>query len=82
MDTSNKGEKPKVVATIDVNLRWPKIESRDWREEILDEQFHCVLCGSDLKFKHETDFANQAVTEEAHCTSCNVRNRRSSHRLQ
>jgi hypothetical protein len=72
MDTSNKDEK----------MNWPKIEKQAWLDENLDDHFHCVLCGSPLKFKHDTDFANQVVTEEAHCTACNVRNRRSSHGLQ
>lgn len=79
MDTSDK---PKTIATIDVNLHWPKIEKKDWMAETLSDHFHCVLCGSELVFKHATDFVEQLVAEEAHCPGCKVRNRTSAHRLQ
>jgi hypothetical protein len=82
MDTSNKGEKPKIVATIDVNVHWPKIEKRDWLEENLQDHLQCVLCGTDLVFKHKTDFAVQVVSEDAHCPHCNIRNRQTTHGLQ
>ena len=80
MDTSDKD--PKVIATIDVNLCPPKVDKKAWLDESLDDHFHCVLCGSDLKFKHQTDFASGVVTEEAHCPACRVRNRQSTHSLQ
>ncbi len=82
MDTSEKGDKPKVIATIDVNVHWPKIEKRTWLEETLNDHFHCVLCGTDLAFKHKSDFVTQVVTEDAHCPNCNIRNRQSVHSLQ
>ena len=43
MDSSNKGMKPKTVATIDVNLHWSKIEKKDWLAETLDDHFHCIF---------------------------------------
>ena len=79
MDTPNK---PKTIATIDVNVHWPKIEKKDWMAETLSDHFHCVLCGSELVFKHATDFVEQTVAEEAHCPGCKIRNRQSAHRLQ
>jgi hypothetical protein len=82
MDTSNKGEKPKVIATIDVNVHWPKIQKRDWLEESIQDHTQCVLCGTDLQFAHKTDFVEQTVSEDAHCPQCNIRNRQSAHRLQ
>ncbi len=78
MDTS---EKPKTIATIDINLV-PKVSKDDWRQEVLQDHFQCVLCGTALTFRHKTDFITQIVTEDAHCPSCQVRNRQASHRLQ
>lgn len=80
MDTSDN--KPKTVATLDVNLVVPKVSKRDWMEETLHDHFQCVLCGSSLHFKHKTNFIEQTVTEDAHCPSCQVRNRQTAHRLQ
>lgn len=82
MDQSNKGEKPKVIATIDVKVHWPKISKRDWLEESLDSHLHCVLCGTDLLFDHKTNFIDQMVLENAKCPHCNIRTRQSDHRLQ
>ncbi|MGZ3723396.1 MAG: hypothetical protein ACXVA9_10725 [Bdellovibrionales bacterium] len=82
MDTSNKDEKPKIVASIDVNVHWPKIEKRAWLEESIQDHLQCVLCGTDLMFKHKTDFVTQIVNEDAHCPHCNIRNRQSTHSLQ
>lgn len=79
MDTSNK---PKTIATIDINMVMPKVSKTDWMQEVLADHLQCVLCGTDLVFKHKTDFIAQSVTENAHCPSCNVRNRQSAHRLQ
>lgn len=80
MDTSSKG--PKTIATIDVNLHWPKIEKRDWVDESIMNHLNCVLCGENMEFTHKTDFINGVVTEDAHCPFCKVRNRQSSHSLQ
>jgi len=78
----NKTAKSKVVASIDVNVHWPKIEKRAWSEEAISEHFECVLCGTNLVFHHKTDFIGLNVTEEAHCPHCNIRNRQTSHALQ
>jgi len=82
MDTSNKDEKPKIVASIDVNVHWPKIEKNTWLEESIQDHFQCVLCGTELEFKHKTDFVTQIVCEDAHCPNCKIRNRQSTHSLQ
>jgi hypothetical protein len=78
----NKIDKSKVVATIDVNVHWPKIERREWLEQVLQDHLQCVLCGTDLEFKHATDFVAQTVCEDAHCPTCKIRNRQSLHSLQ
>jgi hypothetical protein len=82
MDTDNKDTKPKVVATIDVNVHWPKIEKRAWLDEELQDHFQCILCGTDLEFKHKADFVTGIVVEDASCPHCKVRNRQSKHSLQ
>jgi hypothetical protein len=78
----NEQSKPKTIATIDVKVHMPKVSSKDWILESLDEHLHCVLCGTPLAFKHKTDFITQVVTEDAHCPHCRVRNRQSAHSLQ
>ncbi|MBX3023264.1 MAG: hypothetical protein KF799_16440 [Bdellovibrionales bacterium] len=80
MDTSDN--KPKTIATIDINLVVPKISKNEWMQESLQDHLQCVLCGTALEFKHKTDFIAQTVSEDAHCPSCQVRNRQTSHRLQ
>lgn len=79
MDTTNK---PKTIATIDVNLVMPKVSKTEWMQETLNDHLQCVLCGTELSFKHKTDFIAQSVTEDAHCPACQIRNRQTSHRLQ
>ena len=79
MDTN---EKPKTIATIDVNLTVPKVSKEEWIDESIHEHLNCILCGTELSLSHHTDFVNQTVSEEAHCKGCKVRNRQSSYRLQ
>lgn len=81
MDTSNKNAKTKQVHVVDVKVM-PKIEKKAWLDESIADHFNCVLCGSTLMFTHKTDFANHTVSEKAHCPSCGVKNRESSHSLQ
>lgn len=80
MDASNKNEKPKTVATIEVNLH--SVSHKDWLNESIEDHLNCVLCGEVLRFKHKTDFIEQSVHEDAQCPSCGVRTRQSTHRLQ
>lgn len=79
MDNNTKS---KTVATIDINVHLPKVESKAWLEESIADHFTCVLCGTDLVFRHKTDFINQSVSERAHCPSCGIKTRESSHTLQ
>lgn len=81
MDASDNN-KPKTVTSIDINLPPPKVERQEWLAESVSEHFHCVLCGGELTFKHKTNFVEQVVSEEAHCPSCNVRNRQNHYSLQ
>ena len=78
MDTSDKN---KTVATIDVNIV-PKVSKQAWMEEAMNDHLLCVLCGSEMVFKHKTDFLRNTVCEDAHCSSCGVRNRQSNYTLQ
>ena len=79
----NKNEKPKIVASIDVNVQFvPKVSKKAWLEESIDDHLQCVLCGTHLNFTHKADFIAGTVHEEAHCASCGVRNRQSDYILQ
>jgi plasmid rolling circle replication initiator protein Rep len=82
MDASDQNPKAKTIATIDINLMPPKVSKAEWLAETVNEHFHCVLCGDELNFQHQTDFVQQTVSEDAHCPSCNVRNRQNSYTLQ
>ena len=79
MDASQKTNKAKTVATVDVNLQ---LNAKDWVRETVADYLHCVLCGGTLHFHHKTDFIEQVVAEEAHCPSCRVRTKQNTHRLQ
>ena len=48
----------------------------------LDSYKHCELCGSELIYTHVTQFIEETVCEEAHCPSCNIKNKQAHHRLQ
>ena len=80
MDNSNNDNGAKVVTSIDINIQWP--DRKAWLEESIEDHLNCILCGGVLQFVHKTDFASGAVTEDAHCPSCNIRNRQANYRLQ
>jgi hypothetical protein len=80
MDTSDN--KPKTIATIDVNIQWPTIPKRDWIDEAVQDHLNCVLCGTELTFKHHTNFADHTVAEDASCQGCRIRSRQTVHTLQ
>lgn len=44
-------------------------------EDIIENLESCVLCGSKLRFKHQTDYLNLQVHEEATCPDCGVKNK-------
>ena len=73
--------KPKTIATIDVNLV-PTVSSRQWLEESVADHLSCILCGSSLEFTHNVSYVEGLVREEANCPSCRTRGRQSLHALQ
>jgi hypothetical protein len=70
MDTSNKPQLPQTVSP------------REWMQEAVIDHTQCVLCGTDLRFSHKTDFVAGVVSEDAHCPACRIRNRQTTHTLQ
>jgi len=54
----------------------------DWRNEALEDYLQCCLCGTNLKFKHQIDFATLNVDEEAFCMHCQIRAHKREYRLQ
>jgi hypothetical protein len=51
-----------------------KIESKEHRE-FVDAHNNCILCGSVLELQHVPVPAENAIKEEAHCPSCDMRTR-------
>lgn len=43
---------------------------------------HCILCGANLHFSHQTDFSRNVTQETAKCPECGIRVRSVMHRLQ
>lgn len=75
-----KNDKAKIITSIDLNIQWPTRKA--WLEESIDDHLNCILCGTQLKFEHKTDFTINKVTEDAHCPSCKIRNRQVNYNLQ
>ena len=74
--TLNKNEESKIIAEFHISPMANTIE------QMLEDYHTCCLCGSSLDFTHVTHFVTQEVTEEAFCTSCNIRSKEDVHRLQ
>jgi hypothetical protein len=55
---------------------------KEEHEPIIEDQNHCCLCGTALKFQHQVDYLNLTVKEDGHCPSCQVRLKSRDHRLQ
>ena len=51
-------------------------------QEFVQDQNHCCLCGSELKFAHKMDHLTLTVVEDAKCDSCHISLRTRSHSLQ
>jgi DNA-directed RNA polymerase subunit RPC12/RpoP len=51
-------------------------------KDVVDRYTHCVLCGANLHFSHQTDFSRNITQETAKCPECGVRVRSVMHRLQ
>ncbi len=66
----------------ETKIHYAELSQTDFREQQLEDHHHCCLCGTELVLTHVTHFTHLEVTEEAHCPSCHVRNRKVQHRLQ
>ena len=82
MDNSSKDNKGNVIAEIDVNVHITGLPPRNWILETIEEHLNCILCGTEMTFKHVVDHIAQNVKEEGHCPHCKVRGRASEHSLQ
>jgi len=51
-------------------------------EDLIEFLETCCLCGSKLRFSHQTDYLKLEVHEEANCPDCGIRNKVSSFILQ
>ena len=58
------------------------IKSINFREQELEEYFHCILCGAELIYTHSSDFVYQTVLEQAHCPECKIDMKKCEHKLQ
>lgn len=45
------------------------------REEFIEMENNCPLCGSELKLNHISDYLALQITEEAHCPRCKIKTR-------
>lgn len=52
------------------------------REQFLDDQHNCPLCGSEMLITHVTQFVELKTKEEAHCEACKIQVRTLEHVLQ
>jgi hypothetical protein len=51
-------------------------------KDAVDRYTHCVLCGANLHFTHQTDFSRNLTQESAKCLECGVQIRSVLHKLQ
>jgi uncharacterized Zn-finger protein len=51
-------------------------------EEIIENLETCCLCGTKLRFSHQTDYLNLQVHEETTCPACGIKNKALSFILQ
>jgi len=42
------------------------------KDLFLENETQCCLCGNDLHFFHETDYAENKICETAKCSQCHV----------
>ena len=52
------------------------------KEDIIETLETCCLCGSRLRFTHQTDYLALLVQEEAKCTECGIKSKTSKFILQ
>lgn len=51
-------------------------------KEAMDRYTHCILCGANLHFTHQTDFSRNLTQETAKCLECGIRTSATLHKLQ
>ena len=51
-------------------------------QDVIQRYSHCVLCGANLHFTHQTDFSRNLTQETAKCPECGIKVRSVVHRLQ
>jgi len=51
-------------------------------KDVVSRYTHCVVCGANLHFMHQTDFSRNVTQETAKCPECGIRVRSVMHRLQ
>ncbi|MCC6278433.1 MAG: hypothetical protein IT289_11015 [Oligoflexia bacterium] len=52
------------------------------REDFVEYLETCCICGSKLRFTHQTDYLQLQVQEEARCPDCGIRNKTTNYTLQ
>ena len=50
-------------------------------EHVIEDQNHCCLCGTALKFDHQIDYLSLKIKENSHCPSCAIRMKSKEHSL-
>jgi hypothetical protein len=51
-------------------------------EATIEDQNHCCLCGTQLKFQHKFDYMTLKVQEESSCPSCRISTRKREYTIQ
>lgn len=51
-------------------------------QEVVNRYCHCVVCGGNLHFTHQTDFSRNLTQETAKCPECGIKARQVLHKLQ
>jgi 5-methylcytosine-specific restriction endonuclease McrA len=79
MNTRNDARR----STTSDNSKDKGYESRKQEHEhIIQDENHCCLCGSKLKFDHKIDYLTLQIREKAHCPSCRIQMKSREHVLQ
>ncbi len=65
-----------------ISVHLHNLTRQDFREQFIEDHFHCCLCGSELEFTHVSHFVRNEVKEEASCACCQIKTRTQQHTLQ
>ena len=68
----------------DSNIRVEEVFSQfcGTAKDVIARYSHCTLCGANLHFTHQTNFAQNLTQEIAKCPECGIKVRAVIHRLQ